>query len=243
MYDKNLDPIPKITEELRKELLSGERRLKMIDKLRERKIVEKLDHNPPCYLVNLNHYGGQAFINMKGELVGFVAEYDESSEINDKDRMVIDQKLAHLHPQFFFTPMNDDQRRRGMQMLAKESGEIAVDTPVIVNVRFPDGDMIQINYKTGRVDRFYHTCIWAYECPDEELPVLLAYQIDTQMKMSFDLVNNFTTDKYNKLFKYQSEVSEHWKRVRKKIFSSLPKDYWKQWEPRNSRNPLSEKKK
>ena len=239
-FDKNSDPNPKLTEALRKTLLSGKRRLEILDKLREKKIVERVEHDPPCHLVNLNHYGGQAFVSMEGELLGFVAEYQEANEITEEELLDIDRKLAHLHPGYFLAPSNDDQRKRGMQLLA--SKQIPINTPVMVHVRFPDGDMIQLDYEKGNVNRFYHTCIWAYECPDGELPPLVASQIDAQLEMSFDLVVSFTTDKYNKLYKYQTGVSEHWRGVRKKIFDTLPKDYWKRWQPYNSRNPLSKEK-
>ena len=91
------DPNPKISKHLEKELLSNKERLKIIIGLKEKGIVDYMEeqpHHPPYYIVNLNHYGGQAFVSQKGTVMGHVMEYQEKGEITDEDRQIIDKKLA-----------------------------------------------------------------------------------------------------------------------------------------------------
>ena len=234
------DPNPKISSALEKKLLSKQKRLQIVKELEKKGIVNFIKADPAYYVVNLNHYGGQAFVNLEGLLLGHVVEYQADSEITEDDIRVIDEKLSRLHPDFFFAPMNNSQRKNGVSMMVTKFNRIKQDDEVgSINIRFPDADMVQIDMQDGKILRKHRGCLWSYECPGDKLPVFIQHQIDTQLVMLDDIRTNFTTDKYNKMFKYQVSVTEMWRETSKKMMSNLPDSYWKDWQERTISIPTT----
>ena len=229
---------------MEEKLLPKERRLKIVKKLQKKGIAELIDDEPAYYLVNLNHYGGQAFVNIDGVSFGHSFEYQAESELTYLDRIIIDEKLAQLHPEYFSAPMDNDQRKNGIDLLTNEIDQPEAKKPISVNIKFPDSEMAQIETATGKITRKHCGCMWSYEFAEKQLPTLIRHQIDNQLTMIDDLMAGFTTEKYNKLFKYQVEVTEKWKNVNKKVKASLPDKYWRKWNKRNisipSRKPVKE---
>lgn len=225
------DPNPKITAALEKNLLSDKQRLKIVKSLTDKGIVEKLEWNPPIYLITLNHYGSQGFIGMEGNLYGHVYEYKQPSEFGEKDVDIVDQKLQQLHPDHFFYPTSDEHRGRGATMLMKKTcGEPAGKPPETVSLRFPDSEGVQIELESGKVTRIYIGYIWAHEYKGNKMPVFVAHQIDSQLRMLHDLQHNFSTDKYNQMFMTQIKIIELWRQTYKKMCEMLPHEYWKSWD-------------
>lgn len=233
MFDGFVDPNPKITAALKESLLGGKRRIEIVEMMLKRKVAEEITDDPPYYVITLNHYGGQAFITKKGTIFGHVYEYNQDSEITGDDRALIDIKLQKLHPDYFFAPMNDEQRQRGAKMVIKDAELIKGELPSFINIRFPDAEMVQINLENGSVRRHYSGCFWRHECPDKKLPVMMLYQVDRQLGMMADLTDKFTTDLYNQMIGFQAEVIRTWTEIKNTVRKSLPDDYWKLWTARS----------
>lgn len=236
------DPNPAISKKLESTLLSGKRRLAIARQCLERRMALAIGDPPSVYVVTLNHYGSEAYIDSKGSLAGHVFEYLENHEMTAADHYETDQKLHQMYPSCFMEKMDDGQRKRGIELMGggiEKMRERAVmsrssiagptDDDLIIQVRFPDGDMVKLDGKTGQVYRLCRGCLGAYECPGKELPVVIRHQVDTQLSLMGELFIQHTTDKMNKLLTFQVSVCSMWRELRKKVVESLPKEYWKQW--------------
>ena len=225
------DPNPKITAALEKKLLSDEQRLKIIKSLSEKGIVDKLEWHPPVYIITLNHYGSQGFIGMEGKLRGHVYEYKQPGEFTDEDVDIVDQKLQQLHPDHFFYPSNDENRKRGATLLMNKTAQLGKGKkpPATVTLRFPDSEGVQIELGNGKVTRIYVGYAWASEYKGDKMPVFITHHVDSQLRMLHDLQHDFSTDKYNQMFMSQIKMIELWRQTYKKMTEMLPKEYWKNW--------------
>ena len=237
------DPNPKISAILKAGLLTNERRLAITHQCLKRGMGLVIGNPPAVYVVTLNHYGSEAYIDPKGSLVGHVFEYLERHEMTETDHYETDQKLHQMYPLCFMEKMDNAQRQRGIELMGGTVGKlrekaapsrILPDGPVTsddltVQIRFPDGDMVRLNGMTGAVDRLCRGCLSASECSDGELPVPIRHQVDTQLSLISDLFTQHTTDKMNKLIAFQVSTCSQWREVRKKVMESQPKEYWKRW--------------